>query len=150
MVIYSGRGTDACSVVVRRNSLDFELLVDHANYFICFDNEFEAHYLNAFLNSSAPNEEMKDFQSKGLFGARNIHKKILDVFFPKFNEKSKAHIELAMLSEVAHQKAKAYIKANLPKQELSAIHLGRLRVDIKNHLVAEMKEIDELVKEVIG
>ena len=93
---------------------------------------------------------MKDFQSRGLFGARDVHKKILDVYFPKFNEKNKKHIQLAQLSEQAHAKAKAYLIANPPKQELSAIFLGRLRVEIKNHLKEEMQKIDDVVKDVIG
>ena len=93
---------------------------------------------------------MKDFQATGLFGARHVHKKILDVFFPKFNEKNKTHLKLALLGEQAHAKAKAYVEANLPKQELSAIHLGRYRVEIKKHLKEEMEGIDGLVGEMIG
>lgn len=93
---------------------------------------------------------MKDFQSRGLFGARDVHKKILDIYYPKFNEKSKVHKQLAQLSEQAHKKAKAYITANPPKQELSAIFLGRLRGQIKKHLREEMQGIDELVREVLG
>ena len=68
----------------------------------------------------------------------------------KFNEKNKTHLKLAASSEKAHKKAKKYITANLPKQELSAIHLGRYRMEIKKHLKEEMEGIDELVGEVIG
>jgi hypothetical protein len=50
----------------------------------------------------------------------------------------------------AHDKADKYLKANPPQQELTAIHLGRLRVAIKNHLATEMKEIDKLVKRIIS
>jgi hypothetical protein len=32
----------------------------------------------------------------------------------------------------AYKKAKEYIAANLPQQELSSIHLGRYRMEIKN------------------
>ena len=65
------------------------------------------------------------------------------------NKKQKTHLKLALLSEQAHKKAKEYIAANLPKQELSAIHLGRYRMEIKKHLKEEMEKIDELVGEVI-
>ncbi|MDP3148109.1 MAG: hypothetical protein Q8N83_03165 [Ignavibacteria bacterium] len=37
----------------------------------------------------------------------------------------------------------------LKQQELTATRLGKIRVDIKKHLAAEMKEIDRLVKKVI-
>ncbi len=79
-----------------------------------------------------------------------VNKKILDIYFPQFNEKSKVHLQLAELSQQAHEKAHAYLKASPPKEQLSAIHLGRLRVETKKYLREEMEEIDELVKEVIG
>ena len=50
----------------------------------------------------------------------------------------------------AHEKAAKYLQANPPQQELSAIHLGRFRVAIKQHLSEEMQEIDKLVKKVIS
>jgi hypothetical protein len=92
---------------------------------------------------------MKDFQSKGLFGARDVHKKILDVYFPKFDENEATHIQLAQLSQTAHEKTTKYLQDNPPQHELSAMHLGRLRVDIKKHLVKEIGEIDKLVKKVL-
>ena len=92
---------------------------------------------------------MKDFQTKGLFGARDVHKKILDIFYPKFDEANEMHQQLTALSQTAHEKASQYIKDNPPQQELSAIHLGRLRMQIKKHLANEMKEIDKLVKKLI-
>jgi methylase of polypeptide subunit release factors len=150
MVLYNGRGTDACAAVVIRKELDLEILIDHAIYWIGFNNLNEAYYVCSILNSAAPNEMMKDFQSSGLFGARNVHKKILDVIFPKFNEMSKVHQQLSQLSEQAHEKVKAYLMANPPKQELSAIFLGRLRTEIKKYLKDEMEKIDELVGKMIG
>ncbi len=42
-----------------------------------------------------------------------------------------------------------FLKFNPPKHELSAVHLGRYRVEIKKHLNKEMKEIDKLVKRII-
>ncbi len=149
VVLYNTSGKDANSVVLERNKFDLEFLADHKTYIFTTALKKDAYYLSAILNSSAPNKMMKDFQSRGLFGARDVHKKILDVFYPKFNEKSKVHKQLAQLSEQAHEKAKAYLIANVPKQELSAIFLGRLRTEIKKHLKEEMEEIDELVKEVI-
>jgi len=149
VVLYNTSGKDANSIVIDRKQMDLEFLADHKAYIFTTSSKNEAYYLSAILNSSTPNIMMKDFQSRGLYGARDVHKKILDIFYPKFNEQSKVHKQLAELSEQAHKKAKAYLTAKPPKQELSAIHLGRLRLDIKRHLSKELKEIDELVKEVI-
>jgi hypothetical protein len=109
----------------------------------------EAYYLTAILNATGPNKMMKDFQTKGLFGARDVHKKILDVFYPKFDPENKTHQRLAELSETCHQKAKHYLQSNKPKQQVSGILLGNLRVAIKKHLAAEMVEIDKLVGKII-
>jgi len=150
VVLYNTSGKDANSVVLERNQLDLEFLVDHKSYILTTPLKEEACYLSAILNSSIPNEMMKDFQSKGLFGARDVHKKILDIYYPKFDAANKVHQQLAALSQAAHEKAAQYVKDNPPLQELSAIHLGRLRVAIKKHLVKEMEAIDKLVKRVIG
>lgn len=109
----------------------------------------EAYYISGILNSASANESMKDFQSSGLFGARNIHKKILDVYFPKFDENESTHIQLAQLSQSAQEKTASFIQENPPQQELSALQLGRLRGVIKKHLLKEMMVIDKIVNKVI-
>jgi hypothetical protein len=50
---------------------------------------------------------------------------------------------------VFHQKAKKYLHDNVPKQQVSGILLGNLRLTIKKHLAAEMVEIDKLVGKII-
>jgi hypothetical protein len=83
-------------------------------------------------------------------GYTRCHKKILDVYFPKFNEEDEQHIRLAELSKIAHQKAVLYLQSNPPKDELTATRLGRLRIEIKKHLSTEMKEIDKIVRKLVG
>ena len=146
LVLYNASAKDANATVVERTNLDLEFFVESVAYVLYTEDENEAYYLTSILNSAAPNEMMKDFQAKGLFGARHVHKKILDVYFPKYDEANKTHQQLATLSKACHAKAAQYVKDNTPQQELSAIHLGRIRVAIKKHLAVEMKEIDELVK----
>ncbi len=149
LLLYNGRGADACATVVTRTELDLPFLVDHALYWAGFYDVNEAHYLAAILNSSAPNKKMKDYQSSGLFGARNIHKKILDIFYPKFSLTSKLHKQIAALSIESHDKASKFLVANPPIQELSAIFLGRMRTSLKKHLDRELTLIDELVLKLI-
>ena len=57
---------------------------------------------------------------------------------------------LAELSQTAHEKTSKYLQDNPPQHELSAMHLGRLRTDIKKHLAKEMAAIDKIVKKVIS
>jgi len=131
------------------NKLDLEFIADHKCYLLATESMDEAYYLTAILNSETPNELMKAFQSRGLFGARDVHKKILDIYYPRYDENNPVHKELAELSKRAHEKAGQYVKDNIPQQELSAIHLGRMRTAIKKHLSKELGEIDKLVKKIL-
>ena len=157
LVLYSASAKDANAVVVERkwidgdkNYFDLEFFIESVTYVYYTNDHGEAFYLTAILNSSIPNLLMKDFQARGLFGARHVHKKILDIYFPKFDNKEEIHKQLAVKSLMAHNEAESYLKANPPKQDLSPIFLGKLRKEIKNHLSDEMKEIDILVKKIIG
>jgi hypothetical protein len=53
------------------------------------------------------------------------------------------------LSKKAYAKAKEYLEANAPQEDLTPMRLGRLRLDIKRYLNDEMREIDNLVGELI-
>jgi type I restriction-modification system DNA methylase subunit len=150
LVLYNASAKDANATVVERTNLDLEFFVESVAYVLYTDDENEAYYLTSILNSTAPNEMMKDFQAKGLFGARHVHKKILDVYFPKYDTASKTHQQLATLSKVCHTKATQFVQDNPPQQALSAMHLGRLRLAIKKHLAKEMEEIDGLVGKIVG
>lgn len=150
LVIYNMSGKDAYSSILRRSEIKFEFVVDYTTFRIELNDLREANYLTAILNSSIPNFLMKDFQARGLFGARHVSKKILDIYFPQFDKSNEIHIQLAELSKEAHKKTEKYLIDNPPQKELSATRLGKLRLDIKKHLAAEMKEIDKLVKKVVG
>ena len=150
MVLYNSSAKDANATVVERSRLNLNFFVESKGYWFSTSNRNEAYYLTAIFNSKIPNELMKDFQTRGLFGARDVHKKILDIYFPQFDKSNEIHIQLAELSKEAHKKAEKYLLDNPPQKELTATRLGKLRLDIKKHLAAEMKEIDKLVKKVVG
>jgi hypothetical protein len=149
IVVYNSSAKDANATIIVREDIDLEFISEHKGYSFYTDNIEEAYYLSAILNSDLPNLLMKDFQSKGLFGARDVHKKILDIYYPKFDENNKIHSNLALLGKSAHEKIAAYLKNNVPKQELSAIHLGKIRTSIKKYLATELSEINDLVKKII-
>lgn len=150
LVLYNSSAKDANATVVKRDQFGNDFFVESVAYVHYTCNAKEAFYLSAFFNSTIPNLLMKDFQATGLFGERHVHKKILDIYFPKFDEKDKTHLELAELGKICHEKAAQYIKDNPPQKELTAIHLGRMRLTIKKHLTKEMKEIDKIVKKLVG
>ncbi len=151
LVLYNASAKDANATVAKREDLDLDFLVDHKTYWFYTNSAEEAYYLTAILNSTTPNLMMKDFQTKGLFGARDIHKRILDIYYPKFDEKNDIHLQLSELSKEAHLSVSDFLKDNIdPDQKIEGLHLGRIRLEIKAHLSREMKEIDKLVKQIIG
>ena len=149
LVLYTASAKDAHSVVIDRQDIDFEFITESKTYVFYTNNENEAFYLSAILNSTKPNELMKDFQTRGLFGPRDIHKKILDIYFPKYNELTNEHLRLAKLGQTCHDKASEYIKQNPPADNLPAIQLGKLRVEIKKYLAPELADIDKIAEKLI-
>jgi hypothetical protein len=148
LVLYTASAKDAHALVFDRHSLDFEFLVESKTYVYYTNNKQEADYLATILNSSIPNKLIKDFQTRGLFGPRDIHKKILDVYFPKFNDIDKQHLQLSELGKLCEDKAKMFVESSPPQNELSAYFLGKLRVEIKKHLSQEFREIDKIVEKI--
>jgi len=149
LVLYTASAKDAHALVFDRQSIDFEFLVDCKTYVYFTDNKQEADYLSAILNSSIPSKQIKDFQTRGLFGPRDIHKKILDVYFPEFNDHNKLHLQLSELGKLCAEKAKTFVENNHPQNNLSAHSLGKLRVEIKNHLSQELSETDKIVEKIM-
>jgi hypothetical protein len=150
LVLYSASAKDANAVAIRRNDLDREFFVDTTTYWFATHDPEEAYYLTAILNSAIPNALMKDFQARGLFGARHVHKKILDVYFPEFDRNNAAHLSLAALGRTAHEKTATYLQENPPPPFLAALPLGRLRLGIKGRLAEEMSKIDKTVRQIIA
>ncbi len=150
LVLYNSSAKDANATIVKREALDLEFMVENTTYWFSTENCEEAFYLSTVLNSGAPNEMMKDFQAKGLFGARHVHKKILDIYYPRYDAASESHRRLAELGRLCHEKTAQYLADNPPPSPMSGIHLGKLRLAIKQHLGTELKEVDVFVKKLIG
>ncbi|MEK6615449.1 MAG: N-6 DNA methylase [Bacteroidota bacterium] len=150
LVLYNASAKDANATVVKRKDLDLEFIADTVTYAFNTASLKEAYYLTAILNSTTPNLMMKDFQARGLFGARHVHKKILDIYYPKFDEKDLKHLRIAELSETAHKTVSTFLKTIDKTKKVEGLRLGKIRLDIKKHLSKEMKEIDKIVKQIIG
>ena len=150
LVLYSASAKDANATVLKREDLELEFIMDKVTYWYSTNNLEEAYYLSAVLNSETPNLMMKDFQSKGLFGARDVSKKILDIYYPRYDAVVESHKQLAELGWLCHEKTAQYLRNTPPPAPLSGMHLGKLRLAIKRHLAKELKEVDQLVKKLIA
>ncbi len=144
VVMYATSGMHVVAGVLDRESLDCCFFGDITTVMYSCSMKAEAYYLSAVLNSDVPNQIIKPFQARGLLGERHIHKKILDVAFPKFNPKNPVHVELAALGEKCAKLASKAI-ATLP-----GTTLGARRTAMRKVLKDELHQIDDLVKQLLG
>ncbi|MBC6991199.1 hypothetical protein [Hymenobacter sp. BT491] len=147
--MYSGSAKDANAVVYERGTLDLEFVVDKAAYAYYTHDANEAAYLAAFLNSDAANEAMKPFQSSGLFGARDVSRKILDVPLPRFDASNPLHMGLAEQARACAVEVARYID----QQQLGSqdYNVGKVRLYVRQTLLRpQLTAIDALLRELLG
>jgi len=153
IVIYNSSGTNIASCVIEKQVLpDFPLLrakispkgfiSEQSTFFYETNDEMEAHYVCAILNSNIINDSIKPLQPRGLFGERAVTRRPFMFSIPQFNKNNSAHIELAGLSKLCHNKlaAKQFAKGSV----------ASLRREARGVIEGEIKRIDELASELLG
>jgi hypothetical protein len=152
VVLYNARGADSMTCVVdRRNIPSFNIdhsmikpngfVADYTTYIYETNNEDEAHYLCAFLNSSVIHLGVKSFQPRGKYGKRDIGRRPFQLSIPRFSRKESNHVKLAELSKNCHQMVKSH----------SFIKKGfrGMREEACKILENEIKEIDLIVASIL-
>src|SRR5207249_11144540 len=81
------------------------LVVDDTTYWYATDDDNEAFYLVAWLNSPSVDAAIKVDQTMGLYGPRDIHKRPLEFPLPSFESKDSHHRELAEAGRRAYEAA---------------------------------------------
>ncbi|MBI5403449.1 MAG: N-6 DNA methylase [Ignavibacteriae bacterium] len=147
LVLYTASAKDANAVVISREDFDLGFIVESKAYWFGTNDIREAHYICSFLNCSYTNKIIKDFQSRGLFGARDVHKKILEVPYPQFNKSNQKHLDISELGNICSQKVEKHFGKEF-KEDISGINLGNVRLEIREILKKEIKEIDRLIKDI--
>ncbi len=156
-VIYNTSGTFLTAAVVENEPIEFEVggqkitaggfLADYVTYCLETSNSKEAYYLTAVLNAPDVDSLIKPMQARGLWGPRHICKKVLELPIPKFNAKNPTHQRLAELGKECSEKAERWLAGGGAGNIRS---IGRLRGMVRGMLKDELKEIDELVKGILG
>lgn len=144
IVLYNAAGTDISACTVDARDVHPAFVADAKTYKTDCKSASEAAYLCSFLNSRALNESIKPFQSLGLQGERDIHKKPLDLPIPMYTENKAEHRSLAKLGASANEQvSKLLSSTDLPNS------LARQRALVRNHISDTLDEIDELVKDLL-
>lgn len=161
-VLYPSSATYLCGCVVERKAIkieikgqEFELqgfIAESKEYYFETGIKTEAYYLCSILNSPIVDDLIKPMQSRGLFGPRDIHKKVLELPIPEFNPLNEDHKTLATLGEDCTKKVSNLLSkgtATKTSAELGSASIGNLRKMIKAELADEIKEIDGIVKGIL-
>jgi hypothetical protein len=148
LVLYTASSKDANSVIFDRNNYKKEFIIESKTYWFATDDFEEANYLCSFLNCSYTNKLIKAFQSRGLFGVRDVHKKILEIPLPQYNKRIELHNELALLGKICTSKTIQQF-GNKTNMDLSPSELGITRLSIRENLKSEIKEMDKIVKSLV-
>lgn len=150
-VVYNTSGTYLVSAVVENekpliliNGIKIQLngiIIDTKLYCYETNNESEAYYLAAILNSAIVDEAIKPAQSRGLFGPRDIHKKPFEMPIPKFSQGNKVHRDISKLGKQCTEK----MKEILPKLAKEYDSIGWIRKKTNETLKPYLDQIDDLV-----
>jgi len=156
-VMYNTSGTFLTATVIENEAIEFEIngqrvkaggfLVDHKTYYLETSNSNEVYYLSAVLNAPTVDAWIKPMQSRGLWGPRDIHKKVLELPIPKFDAKNPVHRRLAELGKECSERVERWLAGGGAGSIKS---IGRLRAMVREILKDELNEIDELVKGILG
>lgn len=154
-VLYGTSGTNLCACVFedgkasRRASsgLTRKFVADTKTYVLESENPDECSYVAAILNAPVVDLMIKPAQSRGLWGARDIHKKVLDLPIPLFDPKNRNHARLAEIGRVCAERVEKWLRTD----EAERIRgIGHLRGKVRELLAAELAEIDGIAKPALG
>jgi hypothetical protein len=167
VVLYSRSATFLCAAALQvaqtRSASSAAFLGDHeiklrrfiasdATYFLETEVRREANYLAALLNSPTVDTIIKPMQARGLWGPRDIHKKVWEFPIPEFNPKDNAHLRLAEITEACAEKVKGMVPAlkELFRQLRAPHATGRARAAVRKALKDELAEIDGIVIDILN
>ena len=154
-VLYNTSGTYlvSCIVVNKPSNVKVDsssirvsgVVADAKVYRYDTDDENEALFLSALLNAPIIDSLIKPMQSRGQFGERDIHKKVLELPLPKFNPRKNEHMMLVNLAKRASEKASKIV----PELEKQYSGIGKIRQLVKAEIEEEVLQIDKIVRELI-
>ena len=156
-VLYPTSATYMCACVVENRPIEFKIegqtleargvVANERTYHFETDDKPEAHYLAAVLNAPFIDQQLKPMQSRGQWGPRDIHKKVLELPIPRFDPGDAVHRRLAELGKECTQKVAEWLESGGPGKIRS---IGRLRSMVREILAGELEEIDGLVRKIMG
>jgi len=152
-VLYNASGSYIVSCVINKNSLQpfyvgkqpihpKGFVIESKTLYYETDDEKEAHYLCAILNSEIVDKSIKPYQTRGLFGPRDIGRRPFELPIPKYDPTNEIHNKLANISKSCHEK--------VSKLKIEEKSTANRRKKVKQHIRNELEEINELVAQILN
>jgi hypothetical protein len=156
-VIYPKSATYLCACVMENELPEFAIgeqtlsvqgvVSDYVTYYMEVQTNAEAHYLATVLNAPTLDRLIKPMQARGLWGPRDITKKVLEFPIPRFDPAREVHRQLTVLGQECAEKVDDWIEGGGPGDVRS---IGKLRSMVRDMLEEELAEIDDLVKSLLS
>lgn len=149
-VLYNQSGTNLSaavlsqSVTASRCSLPIRgFVVDSKCYWLATNVEEEAHYLVGILNAESINSAIKPYQTQGLQGERDIHRRPFEVCaIPLYNANDPDHVRIAELAKSANRRLAPIVKR-------MGGRVAQMRAEARSLVVDILAELDERVTRVL-
>jgi hypothetical protein len=152
LVLFNAAGTNLFSCVIDKQELPqleigktvinpMGFVADSKTYFYETNDEKDAHYLCAILNSTVLNKAIKPYQTRGLFGERDISRRPFKFPVPRFNKNNSNQLELVELSKICHAKVSSL--------DLKGKRSASARKEATRVVEKELKKIDGIVKKIM-
>lgn len=140
-IVYTKAGKRPVACIVS----DTSAVIDHKLYWAPIDSEEEGHYLCSLINSKTVQSRVKEYQSVGQWGARDIDKYVFKLPIPRYDPADKVHSDLAKMGANAEDIARA-----VPVKK--ADHFVKARRQVRAALKVHEcdKEIESLVLRLLG
>jgi len=147
VVLYNKSGTNLSAAMLtpeeskRVDKLSIRgVVVDHTSYRYYAKTEEEALYLVGVLNSRIVNEIIKPFQSQGLMGERDIHRRPFEYCpIPLFDPGNETHKQIAELARQAREEL-------LPVVRKMELPVATARAKARLLVAGKLDQINEHVK----
>lgn len=132
----------------RNNDGRIPLIVDHKCYHYETDDKDEAYYLSGFLNAPLVKELIEEMMSQGLFGGRDIHKKVWEIAIPEYDPDKDLHKEIRDKAIEGERRTEDMMDELLDGRNPDTA-LGHIRGDQRDALENLRSDLSELCLEAL-
>ena len=141
--------TQGTQIEVQRNEDgNVPLVVDHKCYYYETDDIEEAYYLCGFLNAPLILELIEEMMSRGLFGGRDVHKRVWEISIPEYDPENEIHAAIRDAAMRGEKQAKELLP-ELLKQYNPLTALSWIRRRQREQMEPLRSELSELCIEAL-